>query len=339
MAEYHLLTIWRFEAPLEKVYAVIHDSLLWPDWWPSVKKVEAVAAGDAHGINSVRLYFWQGELPYQVAFAVRATRIEKLVALEGSADGDLEGSGCWHFSRQGGISIVRYEWHVRTTRWWMNLIAPVARSLFIRNHVQIMGQGGEALARRLGSPLLAQENIDLMAEVSAPEAAVRSLQRGVIDPLMAIVAGLAAGTIATLAQLASWWLAGMPLAETLFRDARLTAALVLGSGVLPPPSTATWEILLLATLIHFSLSVSYALLPAYLAGRMRTGPALLAGGLYGLIIYVVNLYGLTVFFPWFAVARDWATLFAHLVFGITLAGCCRLFASIFHRASQFSPDR
>lgn len=30
-------------------------------------------------------------------------------------------------------------------------------------------------------------------------------------------------------------------------------------------------------------------------------------------------------FPWFAVARGWVTVLAHLVFGLTLAGVCRLF--------------
>lgn len=35
MAEHHLLTIWRIEAPLEEVYAAIHNSQHWPDWWPT----------------------------------------------------------------------------------------------------------------------------------------------------------------------------------------------------------------------------------------------------------------------------------------------------------------
>ena len=36
-----------------------------------------------------------------------------------------------------------------------------------------------------------------------------------------------AGTVATAAQLILWWLAGQSVAENLFRDARLTAALVM----------------------------------------------------------------------------------------------------------------
>ena len=163
MAEYHLLTIWRIEAPLEEVYAAIENSLRWPDWWPSVRKVEQIADGDARGIDSVRRYAWQGKLPYRVVFDVCATRIEEYVAIEGVATGDLAGTGRWKFSSRGKISVVRYEWHVHSQRWWMNLVAPVARTIFTRNHAQIMEQGGKALARRLKAPLLGQENTDLMA--------------------------------------------------------------------------------------------------------------------------------------------------------------------------------
>lgn len=331
MAEYRLLTIWRIEAPLEKVYAAIQNSLRWPDWWPGVQKVEQAAAGDADGINSVRRYFWQGQLPYRVVFDVRATRIEALVAIEGRAEGDLEGSGRWHFSREGKVSVVRYEWHVRSTRWWMNLIAPLARPMFIRNHARLMAQGGEGLARLLDAPLLSQQNIDLLAasqEPPAPKAVGQLSERGAIDPKMVVLVGFGAGIIATAAQLVLWWLAQMPLADTLLRDARLTAALLMGPAVLPPPSTAQWDILLVATLIHFALSVAYAVIPAYLASRLRTGPALLAGAVYGVLIYVVNLYGFTVFFPWFAVARDWVTLVTHIVFGVVLAGGCRMLPAV-----------
>lgn len=328
MAEYRLLTIWRIQAPLDEVYAAIHNSLRWPDWWPGVQKVEQVAAGDADGINSVWRYSWQGQLPYRVVFEVYATRIERLVAIEGTTRGDLEGIGRWHFSRQDAVSIVRCEWHVRSTRWWMNLIAPVARSMFIRNHARVMAQGGAGLARLLRSSLVGQETFDLMAKTVPPKAALgRRRERGRIDPAMALVAGIGAGVIATLAQLALWWLADMPLPETLFRDARLTAALAMGTDVLPPPSTPQWDILLVATLIHFVLSVAYAMIPAHLASRLRTGPALFAGALYGLAIYVVNLYGFTLLFPWFAMTRDWVTLAAHLVFGVALAGGCRLFSA------------
>ncbi len=167
VAEYHLLTIWRIEAPLADVYAAIESSLAWPTWWPSVRKVEDISDGRADGIGSVRRYAWQGKLPYRVVFDVRATCIQQQVRIEGAATGDLEGVGRWNFSRQGGLSIVKYDWHVRSNRWWMNLVAPLARSIFILNHKQIMEQGGKALGRLLNAPRVEQQHADLMAKAGA----------------------------------------------------------------------------------------------------------------------------------------------------------------------------
>ena len=173
MTEYRLLTIWLIEAPLEEVYAAIHNAASWPDWWLGVKKVEQVAAGDTDGINSIIRYSWQGRLPYRMVFEVRATRIDKEVAIEGAVRGDLEGVGRWHFFRQGVVCIVRYEWHVRSTRWWMNLITPVARPIFIRNHATLMQQGAEGLARLLGSTLVGHKNIDLTSKTRLLRAPLR----------------------------------------------------------------------------------------------------------------------------------------------------------------------
>lgn len=176
MAEYHFLTIWRIQAPLDEVYAAIEDSLHWPNWWPSVRKVGQTASGNVNGINNIRRYFWQGRLPYRVVFDIRATRIEKLVAIEGTACGDLDGRGRWTFSQQGTVSVVHYEWNVRSKRWWMNLIAPVARSIFVRNHAQIMEQGGKGLGRLLKARVLSQKHLDLTV-ASVPPKAVRGRQR------------------------------------------------------------------------------------------------------------------------------------------------------------------
>ena len=78
-----------------------------------MKKVEQLQSGQASGIDSVWRYCWQGNLPYQLVFDVRATRIEPMLAIEGSASGDLEGTGRWLFSSEGAVSVVRYEWQVR----------------------------------------------------------------------------------------------------------------------------------------------------------------------------------------------------------------------------------
>jgi hypothetical protein len=49
---------------------------------------------------------------------------------------------------------MRYDWNVRTTKSWMNLLAPLARPLFQWNHKVVMQQGAEGLARRLNARLV-----------------------------------------------------------------------------------------------------------------------------------------------------------------------------------------
>jgi hypothetical protein len=73
----------------------------------------------------------------------------------GEADGDLRGSGTWRLFEQDRITAVVYEWTVDTTRPWMNALRPIARPVFEYNHDLVMRWGGEGLARRLGTQLLA----------------------------------------------------------------------------------------------------------------------------------------------------------------------------------------
>jgi len=35
-------------------------------------------------------------------------------------------------------------------------------------------------------------------------------------------------------------------------------------------------------------------------------------------VYFVNFYGMTAVFPWFAMARGWIGIFAHIVYGAVL---------------------
>jgi hypothetical protein len=141
----------------------------------------------------------------------------------------------------------------------------------------------------------------------------------------ASLAGVFAGTAATIAQMLLWWLEATPVVETLLRDARLTAAIVLGRAVLAPEPTWRGDVLAAATLIHFALSLIYAAIALPVARRLRTGPAMLAGAVYGLAIYVVNLHGFTLVFPWFAVSRGAVTILTHVVFGVSLAWACACF--------------
>lgn len=153
--EYRFVTIWSIEAPLESVCEAISLSLAWPQWWRCVESVAEIFPGDAAGFGRVLRYTWRGRLPYRLTFDVRIVDIQPLVAVAGVAEGDVEGTGRWSFTSQGPVTHVRYDWQVRTTPAWMNLLALFARPFIRWNHNFVMRQGGEALAQRLNARLVA----------------------------------------------------------------------------------------------------------------------------------------------------------------------------------------
>ena len=137
--------------------------------------------------------------------------------------------------------------------------------------------------------------------------------------IAAPVAGIAAGSVATAVQLGLWWADGAQVAALLARDTRLTAAIVMGQGALDDRTALTLGMIAVATLLHFALSIADAFVLAALIRGLRRPAALLVGGVFGLAIYAINLYGFTALFPWFAVSRGWITALTHLAFGLVLA--------------------
>lgn len=152
MASYSFVTLWRHHAPIDQVYDAIADSLSWPAWWSTVTKVEEVVNGDpATGVGNVRRYTFKGSLPYRLSFELTVTDADRPRRLAGRAAGELEGTGVWTLTQEpGGVTLTRYDWNVRTTRWWMNLVAPLARPIFKRNHDFVMRAGAKGLCARLG---------------------------------------------------------------------------------------------------------------------------------------------------------------------------------------------
>ena len=60
MAAYSFTTTWRLEAPAERVFEAIRDSLAWPRWWDAVIDVTELQAGAPDGTGNVRRYRCQG---------------------------------------------------------------------------------------------------------------------------------------------------------------------------------------------------------------------------------------------------------------------------------------
>ncbi|GAB3091864.1 hypothetical protein [Lysobacter terrae] len=99
---------------------------------------------------------------------------------------------------------------------------------------------------------------------------------------------------------------------------RMIAAITQGTAMLPPPESANLSVTLAAVILHLVMSLTYALVFAFIAKGRTIRQATLLGAGYGLILYVVNFYGFTELFPWFAGARSWGAVLSHVAFGAVL---------------------
>jgi hypothetical protein len=150
------------------------------------------------------------------------------------------------------------------------------------------------------------------------------IKRIMINWVAALYAGVAAGIIATMAQIILWWVFFDSLPGILFRDARLAAAIILGKEILPMQVAFDWPTMIVASMIHFTLSVIYSMILAGFIVRRSLGVSIFIGLEFGFILFGINMYGFTLVFPWFAEARDWVTLAAHVVFGVVAAATYRV---------------
>ena len=160
MNYYEFITIWRFDAPIEKVWEEIKSSETWSDWWKGVLKTEELKAGDAQGVGKIVRSTWKSKLPYELVFDSEVLRIEPMTTIESRAFGELDGNGLWTLTAEdSNTTHVRYDWRVKTTKPWMNLIAPLAKPFFRWNHNVIMNWGGAGLAKKLNCKLLESKEI------------------------------------------------------------------------------------------------------------------------------------------------------------------------------------
>jgi hypothetical protein len=157
MADYHYVSTWQLQAPIEQVWAALNDLEHLPVWYRGVQQAQELVPGDTQGVGRRVRYVIKGRLPLRLAFEATTTRSVPPRDQELHAEGELMGTGRWSLDQQGEVTTVRYTWEVRTTRPWMNLLAPVARPIFTWNSRGVMLQAGEGLARYLGARLVNAE--------------------------------------------------------------------------------------------------------------------------------------------------------------------------------------
>jgi uncharacterized protein YndB with AHSA1/START domain len=146
---FDLVSEWRLDAPLERVWAELMAPDQWPNWWRSVKRVEKLADGDVLGVGAIRRFTWGTALPYSLTFDMVATRIEPMSVIEGRAQNGFDGIGRWTLWPDGKGTRVQYEWLVEVTSPWQVALAPLLRPVFAWNHHKVLGWGYEDIVARL----------------------------------------------------------------------------------------------------------------------------------------------------------------------------------------------
>ncbi len=148
---FDLVSHWRIAAPRERVWEALTHPEDWPRWWPFVRSVRTLRAGDAEGLGSLRRIEWATRLPYRLVIEVEAVEVLRQERLRARSSGQLRGEGLWLLDGDDRFTDVTYVWRVTLEQRWMRLLAPLLAPGFRWNHAAVMRAGHTGLARFLGA--------------------------------------------------------------------------------------------------------------------------------------------------------------------------------------------
>jgi len=147
------------------------------------------------------------------------------------------------------------------------------------------------------------------------------------DWTAAAVSGLAAGAILMVLDL--FWSAYFS-PHGPWRTSHMIAPIFTGAdSVRTSGFDFSMGVVAISLATHYVLGVVFGLVMSALLVQLKLdrtpGPALSAGAIMGVLLYLINFEALVGFFPWLAAMRGADTLAAHVIFGMVAALLyCRL---------------
>ncbi|MFG6462869.1 SRPBCC family protein [Roseateles sp. DXS20W] len=152
-AYFDLVSHWRLDAPVPRVWQAITNTEHWPRWWPGVVAVQRLAPGDATGVGRVQRISFRTGLGYRLHLALEVTEVVHQERLRARAGGTLAGEGIWLMKQAapaaGGHTDVTFVWRVTLPPGVLRSLAPVLAPLFRWNHKRVMRAGRLGLERHL----------------------------------------------------------------------------------------------------------------------------------------------------------------------------------------------
>ncbi|MCE4553423.1 SRPBCC family protein [Roseateles cellulosilyticus] len=151
---FDLVSHWRLDAPVGRVWQAITDTEQWPHWWPGVVAVRRLHPGDELGVGRVQDILFRTGLGYRLQLALEVTEVRREERLRARAGGTLAGEGIWLLHQAppeaGGHTDVTFVWRVTLPPGILRRLAPVLAPLFRWNHRRVMRAGRLGLQRHLG---------------------------------------------------------------------------------------------------------------------------------------------------------------------------------------------
>lgn len=154
MAHYRFESEWELEAPIDRVFDLLSHPEDFQRWWPSVTRSERLEEGDEDGVGAIAEYTLRSPVFYSMDFQAKALEVERPRRIHTLVRGDLIGTGTYELEQLEGRTMIRFLWYVSTTRRWMNVVAPLARPLFVWAHHHVMREGAVAMAAQFGGRLI-----------------------------------------------------------------------------------------------------------------------------------------------------------------------------------------
>ena len=154
-ARYHFLSEYTLTSDREATWRALVDIAAWPGWWQALKRIDIVqeARGD-DGVGAVYRNHVRAPTGYGFVYSTEIAEVDHLRRIDVISSGDIVGRGRFLVAdAPSGGTDVSFAWLVETPRWWMNVLAPLARPAFTWNHDKLMTDFGHGLAKASGGEL------------------------------------------------------------------------------------------------------------------------------------------------------------------------------------------
>jgi hypothetical protein len=162
-ARYHFLSEYTLAGDRAAIWVALTAVRDWPAWWRWLRRIDVVREAKADdGVGAIYRNHVRAPTGYGFVYTTEIVGVDHLHWIDVLSSGDIVGRGRFLVTEgMAGEVDVSFAWLVETPKWWMNLLAPIARPAFTWNHDRLMTDFGRGLATASGAMLVRSRNTAL----------------------------------------------------------------------------------------------------------------------------------------------------------------------------------